>query len=152
MLNVKPKQKQAVRDMLAAGQYPLWPDKESGLLILPPRLTERLSALRLPRSRHLPRAVTVTASRLLRSQSLWSWLLLKSLGAVGWHMVKESLFETWLTQALSSAEYNALEVDLVLKSAVEELRLDLQTAKRILVTVTARGGKFKSVDGLITIR
>lgn len=61
-------------------------------------------------------------------------------------------FECWLVGLVQGEAFEAMEVDLVIKSGADDLDLDAQTVKRLLVAATARGGKFKAVDGLVTVR
>ena len=153
MLRMKPqKNKKNVRAMMEAGQYPLWPDENKDNLFLPQHLTGPSRELRLQRWPLSPRAEKRRALRLWLSQSLSSWLSLKNLGAVGFGMAKERHFEIWLINELVISDFGALEVDLVIHRAMQDLELDQDTVKRILAKQTSARGAFVSDGQIVTLR
>jgi len=87
-----------------------------------------------------------------RSQSLSSWLLSKSLAVVGFGMVKESLFEMWLSARLETSDFFALELWRVLEASENELGLERDEGIGLLIRLTRSGAAFKSDGGLITFR
>jgi len=146
------KRKKAVRDMLAQGELPfLWPDR-NGALHLRPHYRARSSGLQSPRSRLLPRAEVVRASRLQRSQSFVSWLLSKNFHVVGFGTVKESLFVMWLSRQLESCAFGALSIGEVVTGAVEELGFERSAVLAMLCALTVRDGSFKSDGVVISLR
>jgi hypothetical protein len=74
------------------------------------------------------------------------------LGAVGFGVVREKLFQTWLIDTLESECFNAMMLDEIIDAARKDILLERVTVLQLLVAATARGGKFKSVDGLVTVR
>jgi hypothetical protein len=142
----------AARDGFEQGTLPfLWPDKD-GSLNTRASVRGRLSGSPSQRSLLLPHAVVVKISRLQRSQSLSSWLSSRSSIALGFGKAKLSLFEVWLLAQLDISDFNAQSMSSVLGSGVEELHIDGEQVRRLLISATRRGGKFRSDEGIITIR
>lgn len=67
-------------------------------------------------------------------------------------MVRESLFEMWLSHRLENCEYNALGVGEVVREANADLDLEAEEVIRLVVRLTRAGATFKAEDGLITFR
>lgn len=86
-----------------------------------------------------------------RSRSLSLWLLERSSAAVGFGMAKESHFVTWLTHALLTEAFGAIEVPLVVENAQRDLGLEREAVLRMLAKRTAAGGEFRSDGHLITL-
>ncbi len=146
------RRKKARRDNIGAGgQYYLWPD-ENGLIRLPQSSPEPLKesrSLRLPLS---PRGEKARALQLLRSRSLSLYLLSKSWGVVGFGAVRKRIFGQWLSQVLESCDFGALEIGAVVRSAVADLNISDEEARRLLAQATSEQGEFKSDGWIVTAK
>lgn len=146
------KTKKAERDMLARMELPfLWPD-QSGSLNLSITSPGRLSGLLLPHSPRSPRGEVVRASRLMRSRSLLSWLSSRSWGVVGFGVVRQSLFEMWLSAQLENCAFGGMLIREVVREAGELGFLDAGEVIGLVLRCARRGGKFRVEDGMITVR
>lgn len=146
------KRKAARHDSIEAGVIPpLWV-KENGDLQLEGMQVAGSSGLLLPRSQLSPRKEVIRARRLLLSRSFWSWLSSKNSAGAGTSMGAVSLFEMWLSLRLEICAFNCESVGDVLANAEEELRLERWEAVRLLLLVTRRDARFKSVGGVVSFR
>src|SRR3990172_8530519 len=144
------RKKPAERDAFIQGEIPfLWPDENGSLSLDRPNFAGS-SELRPRKGPRSPRKEVVRAARFLQTDFLSTWLMSKSRGAVGFGKVKESIFETWLSQRLEKAAFNALELVQVVRDAVEDLELGLEEVIGLLIRLTRVGAKFKSDGELIT--
>jgi hypothetical protein len=60
-------------------------------------------------------------------------------------------FVQWMTARLHESEFGALTLAAAKNAAVEELGLDEETVKRLLIRHSAPGGDFCLVEGILTV-
>jgi hypothetical protein len=144
--------KRVLRGTMGVRKVPiLWPDAH-GRLILPTSSVRQSNARQLQLWPSLPRAGRVSSLHLPRSRSLCSWLLERSPGIVGFGRVVERVFEAWLKDRLSWADFGAVSICEVVECAGVELGLERDVVIRLLVGGTSAGRKFKSDGVIITLR
>jgi hypothetical protein len=143
--------KQNTRAKIVPGQYYLWPD-ENGILTLP---QQSGAPSKESRSRHLrrsPRVVKVLPWLSPRLRSLSSSLSLKSSVGAFFGMVVESLFVTWLTNILLVEDFNMISLALVISRSKNELGLDEERTKRLIIKRTTARAEFRSDGQFLTLR
>ena len=104
------------------------------------------------RSRHLPRVARVVRSPSPRLRTFLSTLWLKNSVVVGFKVVIESIFVTWLTNVLLEADFNAVRIDSMISMAERDLGLNVEMIKRLLVRHTAPRAEFRSDGELVTFQ
>jgi hypothetical protein len=140
------------RGRIVQGELPLlWPDENGNLTL--PQPWEELSS-ESPWRRWLPwrRAAKVSQLRLPRSRSLSLWLSERRSGGALSFMGNESRFENWLSGVLLATDYQCMSLGLVIEGAQNDLHLERQEVIRLLIKATSARGKFKSLDGMISVR
>jgi len=80
--------------------------------------------------------------------SLW----LNNSVVVGFKVVIESIFVTWLTNVLLDENFNAVRIDSMISMAEHDLGLNVETIKRLLVRHTSSRAEFRSDGELVTLR
>ena len=150
------------RAKIVQRQLFLWPD-ENGLLIIP----THSDASRTARSivQHNGRSVLSSSrSALLRHvqrgkiSHVPSWYLsplwrsLSSRIGLSFNMATDHYFVTWMSAHLHESEFEALSLVQAISDAQQDLGLNIETIKRLLIKHTSAAGEF-CLDGvLLTLR
>jgi len=151
------------RAKITAGvQLNLWPDKNGILQIVGARVVSSINLYTGPRS--VVRESSSPRSRLLqrvqrgktsRAQSFFSsslWRSLKSRIDMSFNQATDFYFSNWLTVKIQDAEYNVLTLRAVVRLALDELELEPDQIKRLIIKLTRASGEFCSDGQFLTLR
>jgi hypothetical protein len=108
-----------------------WPDREGLIKLPPPRMARR----------HMP-----------RRRSFAIWFVERAAGVVGFGLVRDIAFCTWLKRSLELADFQCLTVHEVINGAMADLKLDQDTVIRFLVRHTSAREEFRSDGQIVTMR
>jgi hypothetical protein len=67
-------------------------------------------------------------------------------------MARQKRFETWLVTRLGDADFGGMLLGEIVDDGERELELDRETLLRFLVKVTRGANRFRSENGLVTVR